>query len=237
MDVGVVAALSNDAVLIADYNGGDVYSVLAQKLDIDRDRAKLVFLGILYGVGKQTLQLWLEKDEVAVGTLLEQFFSRYKALAAYQDKLIQQGERLGYVEAVTGLRRSVNKSSLGQSVDVDAIRSWQRNWFKNYPVQASSAIVFKRAIIEVAENVEPRTFKLIAPLYDALIFEVPLEQKDYYTDLVCSAMKRSMAAYFPNLNTHVTVNEHDVSCWNGGEGVADLNESMHEKNLPTPVQA
>lgn len=217
MDVGVIAALSGDERLLEDYNSGDVYSVLANKLVIEREHAKLVFLGILYGVTHKTLQIWLNKDATSVENLLDAFFNRYEKLGSYQKELILKGDTSGYVEAVNGLRRYVNAAYLTPD-----IKKWQHNWFKNYPVQASSAIVFKRAIIEVANNVELPTFKLIAPLYDSIIFEVPLEQKDYYTNLVCSAMRRAMKAYFPNLNIRVTVNDHDISCWNGGYGVEDL---------------
>lgn len=227
MEVGVVAALSADPLLIDHFNNGDVYSSVAEDLGIDRDRAKLVFLGILYGVGKKTLQLWLEKDKAGVEHLLNQLFQRYKGLASYQERLVQHGEHLGYVEAVTGLRRSVNK----QSVVSDALAVWQRNWFKNYPVQASAAIVFKRAVIEVAENVQLHEFKLIAPLYDSLVFEVPLDKKSYYTGLVCSAMKRAMTFYFPQLQPNVSINDYDITCWNGGEGVENINKSMDRNNI------
>lgn len=222
MDVGVIAALSEDERLLEDYNNGDVYNVLANELVIERDHAKLIFLGILYGVSRKTLQLWLNKDASSVESLLNAFFSRYERLRYYQEELILKGDTRGYAEAVNGLRRHTNK----KTVLTPEIQNWQHNWFKNYPVQASAAIVFKRAIIEVANNIELPAFKLIAPLYDALIFEVPLEQKDYYTNLVCSAMKRAMTAYFPSLNVRVSVNDHDTSCWNGGLGVEDLKEVL-----------
>ena len=226
MEVGISAALAEDELLTSDYNSGDVYSALGVELSIDRDTAKLVFLAILYGVSHKTLQVWLQKSEENVRQIFRALFTRYSGLERYQSELVRQGQSMDYVESVSGVRRLVNKKRASNAVSPEAIRAWESNWFKNYPVQASAATVFKQAIIEVAENVEPREFKLIAPLYDAIVFEAPLVKKDFYTDLVSSAMKRAMTRYFPVLDPQVTVNDHDISCWNGGEGVTGLEEIL-----------
>ncbi|RLQ20279.1 hypothetical protein DWB85_18495 [Seongchinamella sediminis] len=228
MEVGISGALAEDELLISDYNSGDVYSALGAELGIDRDSAKLVFLAILYGVGERTVQVWLQKPRDNVRQFLQELFARYSHLESYQEELVNQGRSLGYVESISGVRRSVRTKDRSGTVDQESTRAWETNWFKNYPVQASAATVFKQAVIEVGENVEPREFKLIAPLYDAIVFEVPLQKKDFYTDLVVSAMKRAMVGYFPVLNPQISVNDHDVSCWNGGEGVAGINDFLSE---------
>lgn len=218
MELGVMAALADDPILIADYNSGDVYQAFGDSLGLPRERAKLVFLSILYGVGVTTLATWLQVTTPQANKLIEAFFTRYKKVKELQDKHVREGDQYGYVTAVTGLRRRLNINAV-ESASNDKkrfLQHWQHNWFKNFPIQASAAIVFKKAIITLAEN-NRGGLKLIAPMYDAIVFEASLAELEKYTNAVEAAMIRAMRETFPKLEPRIKINNHDVSCWNAHE--------------------
>ena len=228
MEVGVIAALSEDQQMIDDYNSGDVYERFAEPLALEREQAKLLFLSILYGVSNQTLSHWLGCTKEDTEFLVRRFFQRYRQVAVYQQHLVEQGKTKGYVETKSGLKRWVNQQAYRAANNREEIESWQTNWFKNFPVQASAAIIFKKAIIDIASNLPFEGFKLVAPMYDSIAFEAPLDRLDASTQLVCSAMKRAMKSHFPELSPYVKVNNHDTSCWNAGPGVPDYQQWLED---------
>jgi len=229
MEIGVMAAMADDEVMIADYNSGDVYQTLANALGLSRDRAKLVFLSILYGVGITTLTSWLQLNIAQTKQLVEQFFQRYHQVKRLQDSFVAQGNNAGYVQAVSGLRRRVNFNAVqgANYQKKQLLEHWQNNWFKNFPIQASAAIVFKKAIITLAEN-NRGGLKLIAPMYDAIVFEAPLAELEQHTQVVESAMIRAMLERFSKLKPHIKVNNFDVTCWNAGKGSKDYDAFFAE---------
>ncbi|WP_192021468.1 DNA polymerase [Shewanella sp. WPAGA9] len=209
MEIGVLAGLSRDELLIEDFNTGDVYSRFAESVSISRDAAKTLVLGILYGMTTNTLATLLKTDESQAKLLIEKFFTRYEKARQYQKELVQKGEQQGYLESVSGLRRFVNN----RVTKTSAIRNWENNWFKNFPIQSAAATIFKLSIIDLADQLYGRSFKLIVPHYDAIVFQVPIGEKDKYTKQVEAAMFRAMKKQFPDLNPQIDVKINQAMGW------------------------
>ena len=230
MEIGVMAAMSDDEVMIADYNSGDVYQELANSLSLSRENAKIVFLSILYGVGISTLASWLQQSTGQAKEVIEKFYDRYKEVKYFQEQQVEFGDQNGYVSAISGLRRRVNFNALENANNHKKhfLLHWQNNWFKNFPIQASAAIVFKKAIISLAENNRGSGFKLIAPMYDAIVFEAPLSELEQHTRVVEAAMIRAMLEQFPKLKPHIKINNFDTSCWNAGESIKNQNQFIDD---------
>jgi DNA polymerase I-like protein with 3'-5' exonuclease and polymerase domains len=209
MEIGVLAGLSGDELLTEDFNTGDVYSRFAESTSISRDTAKTLVLGILYGMTTSTLATLLKTDETQANLLVEKFFSRYEKVRKYQRDLVLKGEQQGYLESISGLRRFVNNNVTKTSM----VRSWENNWFKNFPVQSSAATIFKLAIIDLADQLFGRKFKLIVPHYDAIVFQAPIVESDMYTKQVEAAMFRAMKKQFPNLNPQIDTKSNQENGW------------------------
>jgi DNA polymerase I-like protein with 3'-5' exonuclease and polymerase domains len=211
MEVGVLAALSKDEVMLQDYNTGDIYQEFADKLSLKRDEAKLIFISIIYGMHSSTLALMLGQSELRAKQLIAGFHTRYRKLKVFQDALVHQGKSVGYVETKSGLKRFVNNSVYKSA----AVTQWEENWLRNYPVQANAAIIFKKAIIELAHELfEPEYgFKLLVPHYDAVVFQAPSSKVKHYTEQVKQAMIRSMRQMFPELNPQITVKDDVKTHW------------------------
>lgn len=228
MEVGVMAALAEDQQLIDDYNSGDVYQCFADQLAIKREQAKLLFLSILYGVSNKTLSQWLGQSLADTKRLTAEFFQRYPQVADYQKQLVEKGRANGCVETHSGLKRWVNQQAYQAAYNREELDVWQTNWFKNFPVQAGSAIIFKMAIIDIATNQSFDGFKLVAPMYDSIAFEAPLDNLENCTKVVVSAMRRAMKAQFPKLSPRVKINNQDTSCWNAGADVPHYQQWLEE---------
>lgn len=218
MEIGVLAALSADQQLITDFNTGDVYEKFGTALAISREQAKVVLLGLIYGMSASTIAIQLGVTNVIAETYINRFFARYPDVKKYQNELVTQGISQGYVTSCTGLRRSVNRHVAKSS----AILNWEQNWFKNFPIQASAASVFKLSIVELARELHGEQFKLLVPHYDAIVFEVPEEQTNHYIAQVKAAMHRAMKKQFPMLEPQIDVKSCGKS-W--GEQVQEMNTS------------
>ncbi len=209
MEIGVLAGLSHDQQLIADFNSGDVYQRFANAVDIDRDQAKTLVLGILYGMSSSTIASLLEESDASAQGLVDRFLERYQGVQNYQTATSKEANDKGYLESVSGLRRFVNNNVK----KTDAMRSWETNWFKNFPVQSTAATIFKQAIIELAKNLAGKQFKLIVPHYDAVVFQAPIGQLDYYGDQVKAAMFRAMKKQYPSLHPQIDMKLDQAQGW------------------------
>ncbi len=217
MEVGVAAALSNDGNLIADFNTADVYEKTGELLfggssGGSRSKAKVIFLGIQYGLSRKTIAKLLETGVKEISNILDRLYARYSGLSRYLNELEKSGQETGYVESISGLKRY-------RLYPRRTPNYWERNWFKNFPIQSSAAAIFKGAIIKIYKKLKYEQFNLLVPLYDSVIFECPLDCLIQTTRVVEHCMIDSMREYFPKLKPKVSINDSHPSCWNSeGKG-------------------
>lgn len=237
MEVGIVAALSEDSLLISDFNTGDVYTQLANVIEVDREMAKQLFLSVLYGVSERTLTSWLGfSDYTKTRKIVNKFFKRYSSLNAFMKDLEIKGASNGFGVAITGLRRrrsnrgAVNKPN-------NSILRWEKNWYKNFPIQCSAASVFKSAIINISNSVDPDEYNIIAPVYDAIVFEAPLKRLDKYVEITSRNMIAAMKDRFPVLDQKVDVNAINTKCWNSQKIMVSFEEFIANPLKSIPMVA
>ncbi|HEX4610597.1 MAG TPA: DNA polymerase [Urbifossiella sp.] len=230
IEVGVAAAVFGDHRLVTAFNAGDVYATTAQavfagELPPDaaglspadfreqysdwRDRAKIGVLGLLYGMGAAGLRLRLGPQAAMFATGFEQAYPiLYAGLAASR----AAGAQRGCVATPFGLRRY--RAAEG------AASTWESNWFANFPVQATAAMLFKQAGNRLDRLYPPLGARLILPLHDAFMFESPLGRLSEVADATRRVMEDSVGEAFPELRPRVAVNIRDPGCWNK-DGHAD----------------
>ncbi|MBF0231245.1 MAG: hypothetical protein HQK63_16905 [Desulfamplus sp.] len=194
------------------FTDSDVYqtvgSFLFKKKDAaSRKKAKIIFLGILYGLSKKTLAKRLSLNINETESLLATLFNRYQALLRFLSQTEEFGRTNGYSVNITGLKRYRLKRYVEPTY-------WENNWFKNFPVQASASSVFKNAVVMINDSLESGSFNLLIPHYDAVVFEAPLNQLKQYILDVKSCMVKSMQKYFPDLMPKISVNDYNPTCWN-----------------------
>jgi DNA polymerase I len=237
IEVGIAAAVYNDARLTEMFNTGDVYVNMAKlfyhkqlaaedqrlswqefkdKHEHLRATMKTCTLGIIYGLTPFGLALRLKVDQGQAAGLLKEFMSMFPALRkALEDTVHFAGIR-GYAVSATGLKRY--RSSCGP------LSTREKNWFRNHPVQASAADVFKIACIRL-DRLYPRYgAKLILPVHDAILFECPMPVLTAVAELTRSVLCQAVEEVFPQLHPRAEVNISRPECWNKDGNANALDE-------------
>jgi DNA polymerase-1 len=228
IEVGIAAAVYRDERLFAQFNSGDVYSAMAQdfyrdrlpdddrRLDGDkfkrrhpelRERMKTCTLGIIFGMTRYGLALYLGIGPAEAAALQRRFMAMFPTLErALREAAVFGGIR-GYAATSTGLRR--HRASRHASPS-----TWERNWLMNHPVQGSAVVVFKAAGNRLDRLYRRYDAWLVIALHDELVFESPLDVLGVVAELTGDVMCQAVEEHFPVLRPRVDVNIHDPSCWN-----------------------
>ena len=236
IEVGVAAAVYGDAVLIAMFNSGDVYSEMAKVFYRDlippadlglpvkafkkkyshlRDRMKVFTLGIMYGMTPYGIAALNGISVLEARQQWARFLGMFPALKrALRESAVLYGYR-GYSVTVSGLRRY--RASSG------ALSKWEGNWLVNHPVQGSAADVFKLAGNRLDRLYQQFGARIVLPFHDAFVFEAPLCHLHAVAELTAVEMKHAVQIYFPCLDPQVEINVKNPECWNkdGDAGSVD----------------
>lgn len=143
-EAGILAASYDLKKLKTLYRKGIIYKKLSEMVGVDEDKAKILFYRFMYG-GKID-------DKKA-----KDFFEIYcpsNIIKKEVDNIYAQG----FAESSFGNRRNV-------------VTDEKPNWLLNHVIQSNASLIFKYALIEVAEKYP--MLKLILPMHDAALYALP----------------------------------------------------------------
>ena len=136
-----------------------------------RNRAKAVNFGIMYGISAFGLaeQLDISREEAA--GYIETYMARYPKVAAFRENTIEKAREDGFVTTVLGRRRAIPEL---RSSD-ERIRRLGERLAVNTVIQGSAADIIKIAMVNAhraleKENLEAR---IVLQVHDELVFEAP----------------------------------------------------------------
>lgn len=222
-EIGITAALYGDATLVKDCNEGDIYLVLARRLiapalrlDVQdagderllqlRDRAKVLLLGITYGMSPAGVALRLGISTASAERLLASFFSAYPAIEAGMRRQQILLAQTGAVTTVSGLKRHRPITGL--------LQPWERRWAVNAPVQGSGADVLKVTLPPVMAYANSIGGRVLLPVYDSLVVQLPMPLRQEHVETIQRLMVEGFRGLFPMLEPRVSVNQTAPHCWN-----------------------
>lgn len=178
--------------------------------DEQRQHAKQICYGIIYGMGAKTLSEQLEVEEVKAVEFMETFHQKYPGIRKYIQKVVEKAKRFGYVETVTGRRRylpSINHENTAIKSKFFRVQSCfllftstflipgqAERQAVNTTIQGSAADTAKKAMVIIARKLAdryqtvPLKPKLVLHLHDELLYEVP----NKYLTSVARIVKKSM---------------------------------------------
>jgi DNA polymerase I len=179
IELRILAHLSDDPQLIEAFTSGDdvhthtaslVFGVPKSEVSRDmRSRVKAINFGIMYGMGDSALakQIGTDRDEAA--RFIEAYFDRYRGVARFLEKTVEQARRGEAVRTLLGRRRFLpNLHSPNRGLRFEAERV-----AKNTPIQGTAADILKLAMVKLgAREVAPGA-RMILTVHDELVFEVP----------------------------------------------------------------
>ena len=155
LELRLIAHLSSDGKLAGFLNaGGDAFRMIAGEIfhiaqdqisDEQRQRAKHVCYGIIYGIGAKALGQTLGVDENESALFVDAFKARFTGVRAYLKRTVDECRRLGYVTTISGRRRYLPNIRSPNAV----ARSQAERQAVNTTVQGSAADLVKLAMANI----------------------------------------------------------------------------------------
>ncbi len=179
IELRILAHLAEDAQLIEAFRtGDDVHTYTASlvfgvpKGEVTRDmrsKVKAINFGVIYGMGDSALakQIGTTRDEAA--RFIEAYFDRYRGVARFLEKTVEQAKKGEAVRTLLGRRRFLpNLHSPNRGLRFEAERV-----AKNTPIQGTAADILKVAMVQLGGGEVVPGARMILTVHDELVFEVP----------------------------------------------------------------
>ena len=241
IEVGIAAGLFRDAALVADFNAGDVYAAMAERIfagqippeDANlgwrefkakypqlRDRTKPFVLGIIYGKTVYGIAL-----DLGIG---------YREGSDFGTAFDSSIRRCAMGWTGLALARSAgatptSRASVG-SARARAVHPHEERGLGNAYVQGTAALVFFDAGNRLRQLYRRYGAGLIIPVHDAFVFESPLDQLTAVAELTRSVLIQTVQEWFPELPARTDINIKYPECWNH-EGHRDSVERFVENPM------
>jgi DNA polymerase-1 len=178
--------------------------------------AKTVNFGVLYGMSAAGLVVRLEIDKAKAARFIDDYFKRFPTVLAYQDRLLKNARKTGYVPTVLGRRRAFDPAAVRPHSTYEQRNQAEREAI-NMEIQGSAADLMKLAMLNVHRRLkaEGRRTKMLLSVHDELVFEVPPDEVRVVADLVRHEMTSALTLSVP-LKVDVAAGPN----WLDGEDVA-----------------
>jgi DNA polymerase-1 len=183
IELRVAAALSGDENMIKTFRAGadlhaataaELYGVsLAEVTKEQRNAAKTINFGVLYGMSAHGLSVATDMDGREASEFINRYFGVRPRLREYVDGVKEFARANQYVETFFGRRRAcpeINSTNF-------MVRSGAERMAVNVPIQGTAADVMKLAMIQVARRL-PADCRLLLQIHDELIVEAPEARAD-----------------------------------------------------------
>ena len=157
----------------------------------ERNVAKMVNFGIIYGISAFGLSENLEIPREEAQTYIDAYLARFPLVQDFIQRTIEQAARDGYVTTLFGRRRPVPEiraanrqtRSLGERLAVNSV------------MQGTAADIIKAAMVAIHRRLrdEGRAARLVLQVHDELLLEVPEVEVSAVRELV----RAEMCASYP----------------------------------------
>jgi hypothetical protein len=173
-EIGIAAALSGDAGLLAAYQSGDCYLQFGKQAgrippdgtreshEAVREQCKQCMLGVQYLMSEVSLALRIDATVAHARELLRMHRATYPRFWAWSESALNHAMLLGRLHTVFGWTIHVDDGANRRSV-------------QNFPMQANGAEMLRLACFLATE----RGVQVCAPVHDALLIVAPLDDLDH----------------------------------------------------------
>ena len=159
-----------------------------------RNSAKAINFGILYGMGPNRLARDLKITLKEGKEFLERYFAEFPNVRQYQVQAVETARRDGFVTTLLGRRRAIPDISS----DLPGVRANAENMAKNTPLQGTASDLIKIAMIRIARRIEEFEARMILQVHDELVFEAPEAEVERLGVLVREEMEGRARARRPD---------------------------------------
>ena len=205
IELRLMAAFSKEPVLCEAYrNGEDVHARTAASLfDIpieqvtrtQRQLAKTINFGLLYGMGVQKLARETGYSKTEAKSFLKKFHEQFPTLSAFFDAQVEIARQHGETRTLLGHRRPVRELYSLRPME----RAFGERIALNAPIQGSASDIVKVAMIRLDSKLREKNLhgRLLIQVHDELLIECPDDEVDETADLLVNAMENAVDIGIP----------------------------------------
>jgi len=196
IELRIMAHLSGDERLKRAFQEGiDVHRATASEIfgvapeevtGHQRDRAKVINFGIMYGMGPQRLGREFGISTKEARAFIDNYFDIYAEVRGFLEGTIEQAKADGYVTTMLGRLRYLPELQSHQR----SVQAFGERVAVNTPLQGTAADMIKRAMVTLHLRLKSEGFdaEMIIQVHDELVLEVPEGEVDTVSDFVRAEM-------------------------------------------------
>ena len=195
IELRILAEFSNDHGFIEAFNSGadlhrvtaaQVFSVSLDQVTKDqRDFAKRLNFGVVYGIGAQRFSMMTGLSVTEAEDVLRRYFATYRKLDAYLRESATRAVSEKQARTASGRLVKFNFDA----ADRQQVSMTQRNG-KNAPIQGTSADILKRALRLLNDELRNTSAGIVNIIHDEIVVEVD----DREAEAVARTVERAMCA-------------------------------------------
>jgi len=215
-EVYVAAVLAKDTALMEVFrSGGNFHSSIAHKVfklpcEIDsvaelyptqRQAAKAVTFGIMYGAGAAKISEQVTKDsgkffsKQEAQEVINEYFKEFHKLKSWLENNKKFIEQNGFVYSLFGRKRRLpNVNSTDQGIKTHSIRSGL-----NFLVQSTASDINLLGAVDMEAYIRANNMgaKIFALVHDSILAEVPEEEVEHYVEKLQHFIQLDRGCYIP----------------------------------------
>ncbi|PTJ78055.1 DNA polymerase, partial [Staphylococcus kloosii] len=207
IELRVLAHITQDESMIQAFkNNEDIHTATAVKVfgvsadEVDslmRRQAKAVNFGIVYGISDYGLSQNLGITRKQAKQFIDDYLDSFPGVKQYMTDIVKDAKAQGFVETLMHRRRYIP--------DITSrnfnLRSFAERTAMNTPIQGSAADIIKLAMVNFDKAVKNESFnvKLLLQVHDELIFEVPKDEVDDFSEFIENIMDNALPLDVPLL--------------------------------------
>lgn len=193
IELRILAEFSGDRGFIEAFNSGadlhrvtaaQVFNVPLDQVSRDqRDFAKRLNFGVVYGIGAQRFSIMTGLSVPEAENVLRKYFATYRGLDGYLREAANRAVSERQARTASGrlVRFRYDEN------DRQQISMTQRNG-KNTPIQGTSADILKRALRLLSDELRPTSAKIVNIIHDEIVVETDADEAEEIAGKVERAM-------------------------------------------------
>ncbi len=216
IELRVLAHLAADETLInAFIHGEDIHRLTASQafnIPLDevtpkqRQNAKAVNFGIVYGISAYSLSQDLHITRAEAQRYIDGYFERYPNVKEFLEASVKFAREKGYSVTMFGRIRPIPEIN---STNFN-LKSFGERVAMNAPVQGTAADIIKIAMIKIHRRMKEEGLKsrLILQVHDELLIEAHVSEVDYVNKMLKEEMENAVKLLVP-----LSVDVHNGKNW------------------------
>ncbi len=198
VELRLLALASGDPVLLDSFaQDQDVHRRTASEIfDIDpaavtkdqRNAAKTINFGLLYGMGAHRLAQTLNIDRKLAQAYLDRYFAKYAGILRWKNEVLALAKQQGEVRTLFGRKRSLPELASKNGME----QSRGERIAINTPIQGTAADIIKKAMIDTDHYLRKNNLDahLIMQVHDELVIEAKADIAERVAQDVAEIMNR-----------------------------------------------